>query len=676
MDLLEYQGKQLFAEHGVPVPEGRHATTAEEARVAAEELGFPVVIKAQVQIGGRGKAGGIKLAKDADEAEAHAEAILGMDIRGLTVHEIWVEKASDIAAEYYAAVVFDRSAKKPLVMLSAAGGMEIEEVAEEKIARLHVDPLVGFLPFHGRRLAFESGIDADVIRPVGAMLAKLYDVFVATDAMLVEVNPLIVTGDRQVVALDAKVTVDDNALLRQPEVAEMRNPSAEDPQEQMAKERGITYVKLDGEVGILGNGAGLVMSTLDVVAQAGGRPANFLDVGGGAKAEEIVAALEVLLSDPKVKAVLFNIFGGITRCDEVANGILQALEQIDVRVPIVVRLDGTNDEEGRRILAEADAPQLHPAKTMLEAAEMVVGAGEGRSRGVGWPSSSTRTPSSRSQGLTGAQGQFHGKRNREYGTDLVAGVTPGKEGEQVEGVPVFDTMHEAVAETGANTAMVFVPPPFAADAIYEAADAGIEHDHLHHRGHPRARHAAGLQPPAGHRLAPDRAELPRRAVTGQGERRHHPGRLLLPGRRRARVALGHAHVPDRLRAGPARRRELDDRRHRRRPDHRVLLHRRDRALRAGPRDRADRDGRRDRRRRGGAHRRVHRRARVEAGGRLHRGLPGAARQAHGPRRRDHLRLVRHRAGARPRRWRRRAFPLGRNPTEAAQIAAERVGAKA
>jgi succinyl-CoA synthetase beta subunit len=373
MDLLEYQGKQLFAEHGVPVPDGRHAATPQDARMAAEELGFPVVIKAQVQIGGRGKAGGIKLAHDADEAEAHATAILGMDIRGLTVHEIWVERASDIASEYYAAVVFDRSAKKPLVMLSAAGGMDIEEVAEDKIARLHVDPLVGFLPFHGRRLAFESSIDADVVRPVGSMLTKLYNLFVATDSMLVEVNPLIVTGDREVIALDAKVTVDDNALPRQPQVAEMRNPSAEDPQEQMAKEKGITYVKLDGDIGILGNGAGLVMSTLDVVAQAGGRPANFLDVGGGAEADEIVTALEVLLSDPKVRAVLFNIFGGITRCDEVANGILQALERIDVRVPIVVRLDGTNDEEGRRILAEADARQLHPAKTMLEAAEMVVG---------------------------------------------------------------------------------------------------------------------------------------------------------------------------------------------------------------------------------------------------------------------------------------------------------------
>ena len=374
MDLLEYQGKQLFAEHGVPVPEGRHATTPKEARVAAEELGFPVVIKAQVQIGGRGKAGGIKLAKDADEAEAHAEAILGMDIRGLTVHEVWVEQASDIAAEYYAAVVFDRSAKKPLLMLSAAGGMDIEAVAEEQdraAARRPAGRLPAPRTAAGSRL--DSGIDADVVRARGARCwPSSTTLFVATDSMLVEVNPLIVTGDRQVVALDAKVTVDDNALFRQPEVAEMRNPSAEDPQEQMAKERGITYVKLDGEVGILGNGAGLVMSTLDVVAQAGGRPANFLDVGGGAKAEEIVPALEVLLSDQKVKAVLFNIFGGITRCDEVAKGILQALDQIDVRVPIVVRLDGTNDEEGRRILAEADAPQLHPAKTMLEAADMVV----------------------------------------------------------------------------------------------------------------------------------------------------------------------------------------------------------------------------------------------------------------------------------------------------------------
>ncbi len=375
MDLLEYQGKQLFAKHGVPVPDGRPATTVPEAVEAAEELGYPVVIKAQVQIGGRGKAGGIKLANDRAEAEQHATAILGMDIRGFTVHELYVEKASEIDEEYYAAVVFDRSAKKPMAMLSRMGGMDVEEVAEtdpEAMRMLHVDPLLGLQDFHGRRLAFESGIAEDVIRPVGAMLAGLYDVFVREDATLVEVNPLLITKSREVVALDAKVTVDDNALFRHPDVAEMRDLSAEDPQERMAKERGLTYVKLDGNVGILGNGAGLVMSTLDVVAQAGGKPANFLDAGGGSKAEAITSAVEVILSDDKVRAVLFNIFGGITRCDEVARGLIEAFEQIKPDVPFVVRLDGTNDKEGRALLAEANLPNVHTEATMLGAAEKVV----------------------------------------------------------------------------------------------------------------------------------------------------------------------------------------------------------------------------------------------------------------------------------------------------------------
>jgi succinyl-CoA synthetase beta subunit len=375
MDLLEYQGKQLFAKHGVPVPEGRHATTVEEAVKAADELGYPVVIKAQVQIGGRGKAGGIKLATDGPSAEEHASAILGMDIHGFTVHEVWVEKASDIAEEYYAAVVFDRSAKKPMAMLSKMGGMDVEEVAEtdpEAMRMLHVDPLIGFQDFHGRRLAFESGIAADVIRPVGGMLARLYDVFVAEDATLVEVNPLLITSEREVVALDAKVTIDDNALFRHPDVAELRDVSGEDEQERMAKERGLTYVKLDGNVGILGNGAGLVMSTLDVVAQAGGAPANFLDAGGGSKAEAITSAVEVILSDEKVTAVLFNIFGGITRCDEVARGLIEAFDQIKPTVPFVVRLDGTNDVEGRQLLADAALPNVFTEATMLGAAKKVV----------------------------------------------------------------------------------------------------------------------------------------------------------------------------------------------------------------------------------------------------------------------------------------------------------------
>jgi succinyl-CoA synthetase beta subunit len=382
MDLLEYQGKQLFARHGVPVPAGRHAASVDDAVRAAEAIGFPCVIKAQVQIGGRGKAGGIKLAQSAEEAREHAEAILGMDIRGLTVHELWIEAASEIASEYYASVVFDRSAKAPLIMLSTKGGMDIEEVAAQDpgaIARLHVDPLVGYQDFHGRRLAYEAGVDGDVVRGVGAMLAKLYEVFVAEEATLVEVNPLIITGSageaggqREVRALDAKVTLDDNALYRHADNAELRDLSREDPQERMAKERGLIYVKLDGDIGILGNGAGLVMSTLDVVAEAGGSPANFLDAGGGSKAEAITSAVEVILSNPRVKAVLFNIFGGITRGDEVARGLIEAFDKIKPQVPFVVRLDGTNDEQGRALLAEANLPNVHTEATMDGAAQRVV----------------------------------------------------------------------------------------------------------------------------------------------------------------------------------------------------------------------------------------------------------------------------------------------------------------
>jgi succinyl-CoA synthetase beta subunit len=379
MDLLEHQGKRLFAKHGVAVPDGRVATTAEGAAAAAEQIGYPCVVKAQVLIGGRGKAGGIKLADDHAEARAHAEAILGMDIRGHTVHELYVERASDIAEEYYAAIVFDRSAKAPMAMLSRMGGVEIETIAEEDpeaMCKVHVDPLIGFQAFHGRRLAFEAGIPADVVRPVSALLARLYEVFVREDAMLVEVNPLLVTGEREVLALDAKVTIDGSALYRHPDIAELRTSGAADPQEQMAGERGLTYVKLDGDIGILGNGAGLVMSTLDVVAQAGGSPANFLDAGGGSKAEAITQAVEVILSDDRVRAVLFNIFGGITRCDEVATGLIEAFAQIEPTVPFVVRLDGTNDKEGRRLLAEADLPNLHTEATMLGAAQKVVELGE------------------------------------------------------------------------------------------------------------------------------------------------------------------------------------------------------------------------------------------------------------------------------------------------------------
>jgi succinyl-CoA synthetase beta subunit len=375
VDLYEHQGKQLFARYGIPVSEGQVAATPAEARAAAERIGAPVVVKAQVLAGGRGKAGGIQLAATPDEAEAHAAAILGMDIKGHTVHRVWVERSSEIEREYYFSITFDRGAKRPLLMLTTAGGIDIEEVAAktpDRLARLHVDPLIGFEPFHARRLCFAAGLPAEEMRQAGEIMAAAYRAFIETDAMLVEINPLIVTPDGKLHALDSKYTVDDNALFRHPDIAEMRDLEALPPEERMARERGVTYVKLDGYVGIIGNGAGLVMSTLDVVAGAGGSPANFLDVGGGAQADEIVTAMEVLLSDPDVKAVLFNVFGGITRCDEVARGILTALERLDVQVPMVVRLDGTNDVEGRRLLADAAPPNVHVEETMLGAAERVV----------------------------------------------------------------------------------------------------------------------------------------------------------------------------------------------------------------------------------------------------------------------------------------------------------------
>jgi len=376
MDLYEYQGKQLFARFGIPVSEGRLATTPEEARAAAEELGGQVVVKAQVLTGGRGKAGGIQLAGSLDEAEARARDILGMDIRGHVVRSVWIEQASEIAHEYYLSVTFDRGEKKPLLMFTTQGGIDIEEVAEkcpEALARLHIDPLVGFQPYQARWLVFTAGLeDPDEQKQVLAIVGKLYDAFVGADAMLCEINPLIVTPAGEVKALDSKFTVDDNALYRHPDIAEMHDPEAGDPQERLAREKGVTYVKLDGEIGILGNGAGLVMSTLDVIDQVGGSPANFCDLGGGGDAEGVVDALEVITADPQVKAILFNIFGGITRGDEVARGILEALERMKIDLPIVVRLDGTNAAEGRAMLAEAAPPNLHVEETMLSAAERVV----------------------------------------------------------------------------------------------------------------------------------------------------------------------------------------------------------------------------------------------------------------------------------------------------------------
>jgi succinyl-CoA synthetase beta subunit len=374
LDLYEYQGKELLGRYGVPVSAGRLASTPEEARRAAEELGGPVVVKAQVLTGGRGKAGGVKLAGSPGEALARAKEILGLEIRGHVVRRLWIESASEIAREYYLAVTLDRGAQRTLLMFTTRGGVEIEQVAAESpeaLVRVHIDPLEGCEPHHARELLAGVG-DEGERGQIETIAADLYRCFVESDATLCEINPLIVTPEGQVRALDAKVTIDDSALFRHAELAALRDPSAADPLEALARERGVIYVKLDGSVGIVGNGAGLAMATVDVVVVAGGRPANFCDLGGGGSAAGVVAALEVISSDPQVRSILFNIFGGITRCDEVARGILTALDEISLSVPIVVRLDGTNAEEGRRILAEAARTNLHVEPTMLAAAERAV----------------------------------------------------------------------------------------------------------------------------------------------------------------------------------------------------------------------------------------------------------------------------------------------------------------
>jgi succinyl-CoA synthetase beta subunit len=375
VDLYEHQGKELFAKAGIPVAAGHVAYTVDEARTAAEQLGGVVVVKSQVLTGGRGKAGGVKVVKDPTAAAEAAEAILGLDINGHITRRLYVEAGVQIAKEYYFSITFDRSAKMPLLMLTTMGGMDVEDVAEnhpDKLVRLHVDPALGYRGFHGVQLMSEAGIPVDERKALAPLLAALYGVFEQEDAMLVEVNPLVLLDDGTFLAADAKVTIDDNALYRHADIEAMRDLAAMDPQEQAARENHLAYVKLDGDVGILGNGAGLVMSTVDVIAQAGGRPANFLDVGGGASAEKISTALGIVLSNEKVNSVLFNIFGGITRCDEVAKGLLGALESTEITAPIVVRLDGTNAEEGRALLAEAARPEITVEQTMLEAAATAV----------------------------------------------------------------------------------------------------------------------------------------------------------------------------------------------------------------------------------------------------------------------------------------------------------------
>jgi succinyl-CoA synthetase beta subunit len=375
VDLYEYQGKQYFARFGIAVSPGEIADTVPDAVAAADRIGYPVVVKAQVQVGGRGKAGGVKLAADAAEVATHAAAIIGLDIHGHVVHRLWIERASEIAKEYYASFTLDRTEKKFLAMVSAKGGVEIEQVVEEDpgaIARLHINPLDGLSPEEALDLAVRAEIDEVARVGVAEMLLALYRCCTEGDADLVEVNPLILTPDGRVHALDAKVTLDDSAAFRHPEWDEFRDISELDHREQLAKEKGLQYVGLDGYVGIIANGAGLAMSTCDVVEQVGGKPANFLDIGGGANADQMANALEVISTDEKVRSIFINIFGGITRGEEVANGIVQALGRVTLNAPIVIRLDGTNAAEGRAILASHESDQLRSCPTMLEAARTAV----------------------------------------------------------------------------------------------------------------------------------------------------------------------------------------------------------------------------------------------------------------------------------------------------------------
>ena len=377
MKLHEYQAKRIFAQYGVPIPEGDVATTPEEAREIAQRIGGPVVVKAQVLVGGRGKAGGVKLAKTPEEAEEKAREILGMDIKGLTVKKVLIDPAADIQDEIYLGMIIDRARQRVVMMASAEGGVEIEEVAAtnpDAIKKVAVDPFLGMKGYQAIGMASALGLDKSQFRPFTKIATGLYNAFIGSDAELAEINPLVVQGDGSLLAVDGKMVLDDNGLFRHPELAEKRDLDEEDPAETKAREAGLSYIKLDGEIGCMVNGAGLAMATMDIVKFYGGSPANFLDIGGGADAEKVATALEIILSDPHVKAVLVNIFGGITRCDEVAKGLLTAIEEVKPDVPFVIRLVGTNEEEGRALLADANFPT---ARTLAEAAQMAVAAAKG-----------------------------------------------------------------------------------------------------------------------------------------------------------------------------------------------------------------------------------------------------------------------------------------------------------
>lgn len=479
MNLHEYQAKQLFARYGLPAPVGYACTTPREAEEAASKIGAgPWVVKCQVHAGGRGKAGGVKVVNSKEDIRAFAENWLGKrlvtyqtDANGQPVNQILVEAATDIAKELYLGAVVDRSSRRVVFMASTEGGVEIEKVAEETPHLIHkvaLDPLTGPMPYQGRELAFKLGLEGKLVQQFTKIFMGLATIFLERDLALIEINPLVITKQGDLICLDGKLGADGNALFRQPDLREMRDQSQEDPREAQAAQWELNYVALDGNIGCMVNGAGLAMGTMDIVKLHGGEPANFLDVGGGATKERVTEAFKIILSDDKVKAVLVNIFGGIVRCDLIADGIIGAVAEVGVNVPVVVRLEGNNAELGAKKLADSGL-NIIAAKGLTDAAQQVVAAVEEIMSIL-----IDKNTKVICQGFTGSQGTFHSEQAIAYGTKMVGGVTPGKGGTTHLGLPVFNTVREAVAATGATASVIYVPAPFCKDSILEAIDAGIK----------------------------------------------------------------------------------------------------------------------------------------------------------------------------------------------------------
>ena len=604
MNLHEYQSKEVFREFGIPVPPGRAARSAEEAVAAAKELGGTLwVVKAQVHAGGRGKAGGVKLARDLDAVRAATADMLGQRLvtkqtgpEGLPIETVYVESGSQIEREIYLSLTLNRERGRVAVIASAAGGMDIEEVAAhepEKILRADINPAAGLQAYQCRKLAFGLGFKGPQVGKFQSILMALYRIYLERDAALLEVNPLIVTKKGELVALDAKINIDANAMFRQKELAGCAIRRRKIPIEREASEHDLNYVSLDGDIACMVNGAGLAMATMDLIKLHGGNPANFLDVGGGATAERVTEAFKLILSNKKVRAILVNIFGGIVRCDLIAEGVMIAVKQVGVTVPVVVRLEGTNAEEAREMLAHS-ALAITPATDLTDAARKVVALRRREEEMSILVNKNTRVIC---QGFTGQQGTFHSEQSIKYGTKMVGGVTPGRGGEKHLDLPVFDTVADAVKQTGATASVIYVPAPFAADAILEAADAGIELVVCITEGIPindMVRVKASL---AGSRHAPDRAQLPGHHHAGRMQDRHHAGLHPQEGPRRHRVAFRHAHLRGRVPDHQRRARTEHLRRHRRRSGARHELRRRAGAVRTRSADRRHHHGGRDRRHR-------------------------------------------------------------------------------